>query len=164
KLTTRGRYAVTAMLDLALHDGAGPVALADIARRNRISPAYLEQLLAGLRRQGLVESTRGPGGGYRLAQTADRITVAHVIAAVNEAVDATRCGGARNCDDGGRCLTHDLWEELTEHIQDFLSSVSLGDLAERAQRRARGEYILGLLPPRSSMIREADQAVSLHAK
>jgi Rrf2 family iron-sulfur cluster assembly transcriptional regulator len=134
KLTTRGRYAVTAMLDLALHEGR-PVTLADVAGRNRISPAYLEQLLAGLRRQGLVESVRGPGGGYRLSQPAERITVARVIEAVNETVDATRCGGARNCHDGARCLTHDLWEDLTRHIQNFLGSVTLADLSARAARR-----------------------------
>ena len=135
KLTTRGRYAVAAMLDLALHHDARPVAMADIARRNRISPAYLEQLLGRLRRQGLVESTRGPGGGYRLARPADEITVAGVIVAVNESVDATRCGGARDCHDGGRCLTHDLWEDLTRHIQDFLESVTLAELCARATQR-----------------------------
>lgn len=137
KLTTRGRYAVTAMLDLALHQGAGLATLADIARRNRISPAYLEQLLAGLRRQGLVESVRGPGGGYRLARPAERITVARVIEAVNETVDATRCGGARDCRDGGRCLTHDLWEDLTRHIHDFLEAVTLAELCARASRETK---------------------------
>ncbi|HXG27850.1 MAG TPA: Rrf2 family transcriptional regulator [Nevskiales bacterium] len=136
KLTTRGRYAVTAMLDLTLHQNAGPVTLADVARRNRISPAYLEQLFASLRRQGLVESLRGPGGGYRLARPADEISVACVIAAVNEDVDATRCGGARDCHDGGRCLTHDLWEELTRHVRDFLESVTLAELGARHARRA----------------------------
>jgi Rrf2 family transcriptional regulator, iron-sulfur cluster assembly transcription factor len=134
KLTTRGRYAVTAMLDLALHEHAGPVPLADLARRNHISPAYLEQLFASLRRQGLVESVRGPGGGYRLARPAGEISVACVIAAVNEDVDATRCGGARDCHDGGRCLTHDLWEDLTRHIQNFLKSVTLAELCARSAR------------------------------
>ena len=140
RLTTKGRYAVTAMLDLALHTDAGPVAMADIAARNRISPAYLEQLLATLRRKGLVESLRGPGGGYRLRAQPETITVAAVIEAMNEDVDATRCGGERNCQDGERCLTHDLWEGLTQHIQDFLESVSLGELRDRHLRRLRGEY------------------------
>lgn len=144
KLTTRGRYAVTAMLDLALHDGTGPVAMADIARRNRISPAYLEQLLAGLRRDGLVESARGPGGGYRLARPADEITVARVIAAVNETVDATRCGGTRDCHDGGRCLTHDLWQDLTQHIHDFLEAVTLAELCARNAKRKTAANVLPL--------------------
>jgi Rrf2 family iron-sulfur cluster assembly transcriptional regulator len=148
KLTTRGRYAVTAMLDLALHEGKGPATLADIARRNRISPAYLEQLLAGLRRQGLVESMRGPGGGYRLSQPAENITVARVIEAVNETVDATRCGGARDCRDGGRCLTHDLWEGLTRHIQDFLESVTLAELCARAGREQAAPITATVVPLR----------------
>jgi Rrf2 family transcriptional regulator, iron-sulfur cluster assembly transcription factor len=158
KLTTRGRYAVTAMLDLALHDGAGPVALSDIARRNRISPAYLEQLLAGLRRSGLIESARGPGGGYRLARPADEITVARVIAAVNETVDATRCGGARDCHDGGRCLTHDLWEDLTHHIRDFLEAVTLAELCARNAKRK--------MPPEVMPLRRmtASRTVSLATK
>jgi Rrf2 family iron-sulfur cluster assembly transcriptional regulator len=144
KLTTRGRYAVTAMLDLALHDEDAPVALADIARRNRISSAYLEQLFAGLRRGGLVESARGPGGGYRLARPASEITVARVIAAVNETVDATKCGGARDCHDGGRCLTHDLWEDLTHHIHDFLEAVTLAELCARDAKRKTAASVLPL--------------------
>lgn len=134
RLTTRGRYAVTAMLDLALHAGGGPVSLADIARRNRISSAYLEQLLAALRRQGLIDSSRGPGGGYQLARPAGQISVACVIAAVNESVDATRCGGSRDCHEGGSCLTHDLWEDLTRHIRGFLEGVTLAQLCERSSR------------------------------
>lgn len=134
KLTTRGRYAVTAMLDLAMHHGHGPVALADIAQRHRISPAYLEQLLAGLRREGLVSSTRGPGGGYHLARSPEHISVACVIAAVDEPVDATRCGGTRDCHDGGRCLTHDLWEDLTRHIHNYLDAITLAGLCARAKR------------------------------
>lgn len=144
KLTSKGRYAVTAMLDLALHGREEPVALADIARRNRISAAYLEQLLSRLRREGLVESTRGPGGGYRLALAATSISVARVITAVNEDVDATRCGGERNCHDGGRCLTHDLWEDLTTHVRDFLESVTLAELAARAKRRRQPAQLLPL--------------------
>lgn len=144
RLTTKGRYAVTAMLDLALHDHEGPVSLGDIAARNRISPAYLEQLFASLRRNGLIESARGPGGGYRLALPAKAISVAGVIAAVNEEVDATRCGGARNCEDGGRCLTHDLWEDLTRHIHDFLEGVTLAELCERTARRRKPAKVLPL--------------------
>ena len=109
KLTTRGRYAVTAMLDLALHHDQGPVSLAAIAERQGISQSYLEQLFARLRRNGLVDGTRGPGGGYRLGRSENSISVADVIDAVNETVDATRCGGRRNCQGEHRCLTHDLW-------------------------------------------------------
>lgn len=131
KLTTKGRYAVTAMLDLALHDGQGPINLADIARRQEISLAYLEQLFAKLRRNSLVESARGPGGGYRLKRPADEISVLDVIAAVDEPVDATRCGGLENCQGELRCLTHDLWEELNARISEFFNSVTLGDLIQR---------------------------------
>lgn len=131
KLTTKGRYAVTAMLDLALHDGQGPINLADIARRQEISLAYLEQLFAKLRRNSLVESARGPGGGYRLKRPADEISVQDVIAAVDEPVDATRCGGLENCQGELRCLTHDLWEELNARISEFFNSVTLGDLIQR---------------------------------
>ncbi len=110
KLTTRGRYAVTAMLDLALHEGDGPVALGEIASRQDISLSYLEQLFSRLRRQGLVTSTRGPGGGYRLSRPAGEVSVAHVVDAVAERVEYTRCGGERNCQNHERCLTHDLWQ------------------------------------------------------
>ncbi len=125
RLTTRGRYAVTAMLDLALHYEQGPVSLTEIAERQGISHSYLEQLLAILRRNGLVDALRGPGGGYKLGRPANAISVADVIDAVNETVDATRCGGLRNCQDEHRCLTHDLWEELSNQVRDFLGNVSL---------------------------------------
>ena len=131
RLTTRGRYAVTAMLDLALHYDRGPVSLAAIAERQGISQSYLEQLFARLRRNGLVDGLRGPGGGYRLGRSGDEISVADVIDAVNETVDATRCGGQRNCHGEQRCLTHDLWEELSCQIRDFLSNVSLNELVRR---------------------------------
>ena len=131
KLTTKGRYAVTAMLDLAFHDGQGPINLADIARRQELSLAYLEQLFAKLRRNSLVESARGPGGGYRLKRPADEISVQDVIAAVDEPVDATRCGGQENCQGELRCLTHDLWEELNTRISDFFNSITLGELIRR---------------------------------
>lgn len=131
RLTTKGRYAVTAMLDLAMHQGAGPTALADIARRQGISLSYLEQLFARLRKRGLVSSVRGPGGGYNLAREGSGIHVAEVIAAVDENLDTTRCGGAGNCHNDGPCLTHDLWQDLSDRIYDYLSHVSLQDLVDR---------------------------------
>lgn len=131
KLTTKGRYAVTAMLDLALHDTGGPVALTDIAGRQGISLSYLEQLFAKLRRQGLVSSVRGPGGGYRLGAAADTISIAAVVSAVDEKVDATRCGGKKNCQGNERCLTHDLWQDLSGKIYQFLSGITLAQLVEQ---------------------------------
>jgi Rrf2 family transcriptional regulator, iron-sulfur cluster assembly transcription factor len=131
RLTTKGRYAVTAMLDLAVHNMGGPIALADISERQGISLSYLEQLFAKLRKTGLVASTRGPGGGYSLGKPAAEIAVADVIAAVDEAVDATRCGGLKNCQHDLPCLTHDLWEDLNYQIRNFLNGVSLGDLINR---------------------------------
>lgn len=131
KLTTKGRYAVTAMLDLALHAQEGPVPLADISQRQGISLSYLEQLFSKLRKKHLVDSARGPGGGYRLSRSAGEIPVADVITAINENVDARRCGGLANCQDDQPCLTHELWEDLSNQIYNFLSSISLGDLVER---------------------------------
>lgn len=131
KLTTRGRYAVTAMLDLALHQQQGPVALGDIAARQDISLSYLEQLFAKLRRNGLVLSTRGPGGGYRLNGTAESISVAQVVDAVDEPVEYTRCGGRRDCQNHERCLTHDLWEELNQHVRGLLEDRTLAGLCAR---------------------------------
>ncbi len=131
KLTTKGRYAVTAMLDLALRYEKGAVTLADIARRQGISLSYLEQLFAKLRRGGLVDSVRGPGGGYNLAREPGKISVAEIIVTINENIDATRCGGEKNCDGDETCLTHQLWEDLSKQIYDFLSGISLGDLVAR---------------------------------
>lgn len=128
RLTTRGRYAVTAMLDLALHYQSGPVSLAEIAERQGISQSYLEQLFSRLRKRGLVDGTRGPGGGYRLVKSSELISVADVIDAVDETVDATRCGGQRNCQGQQRCLTHDLWADLSTQIRDFLGNISLNEL------------------------------------
>jgi Rrf2 family iron-sulfur cluster assembly transcriptional regulator len=125
RLTTKGRYAVTAMVDLALNGERGRVSLAEIAERHGISQSYLEQLFAALRRQGLVDGTRGPGGGYQLGRPRSEISVADVIDAVDESVDATRCGGRRNCRGDQGCLTHDLWEELSRQIRQYLSSVTL---------------------------------------
>ena len=125
KLSTRGRYAVTAMFDIALHHDKGPVSLAEIAQRQGISLSYLEQLFASLRDQGLVKSTRGPGGGYSLAVDSAKIAIADVIDAVDESLDTTRCGGSGDCQDHQRCLTHDLWENLSNQIRSYLSGISL---------------------------------------
>jgi len=130
KLTTKGRYGVTAMLDLALNAGEGPVTLAAIARRQGISLSYLEQLFTRLRKQELVVSARGPGGGYSLRKPAHEIAVGDVITAVDEKVDAAGCNDRRNCDSDTRCLTHDLWQELSKNIRDFLNGISLGELLE----------------------------------
>ena len=131
RLTTKGRYAVTAMLDLALHHGEGPITLADIAQRQGISLSYLEQLFSRLRKRQLVSGVRGPGGGYTLGRGAAEISVAEVITAVDENVDTTRCGGAHNCQDNQKCLTHELWHDLSDRIHDYLSQISLDDLMRR---------------------------------
>lgn len=136
RLTTKGRYAVTAVLDLAIHQGKGPIALADIAQRQGISLSYLEQLFAKLRKRGLVLSVRGPGGGYNLARDAASIYIAEVITAVDENVDTTRCGGAHNCKSDGPCLTHDLWMDLSDRIYGYLNNISLSDLVERGVQEA----------------------------
>jgi len=133
RLTTKGRYAVTAMLDLAIHFDDGPITLADISRRQGISLSYLEQLFSRLRKQGLVVSARGPGGGYRLSREAAEIAVADVITAIDEKVDATRCGGLANCQDDQPCLTHELWSDLSQRIYDFLSGITLADLVNRRE-------------------------------
>ena len=140
RLTTKGRYAVTSILDLALHQDAGPIPLAGISARQDISLSYLEQLFAQLRRQGLVQSVRGPGGGYHLGKPADNISVAEVIEAVNETTDATRCGGASDCQNGETCLTHHLWMDLSEQIRDFLGDISLADLVLRQEIRSISEH------------------------
>lgn len=132
RLTAKGRYAVTAMLDLALNSLDGPVTLADISERQGISLSYLEQLFARLRKKGLVLSTRGPGGGYRLSRGSHQIPVVDVILAVDESVDVMKCGGEANCHgEGGQCLTHELWHELSQRIHDFLGGITLGELVER---------------------------------
>jgi len=131
RLTTKGRYAVTAMLDLALHAKEKPITLADISQRQGISLSYLEQLFSRMRKQGLVASARGPGGGYRLSRDANDINVAQVIAAVDEKVSVTRCEGRGDCHNGGPCLTHELWCNLSDQIYDFLNGISLGMLVEQ---------------------------------
>tara|TARA_Y100000994_G_C15494031_1_gene360573 strand:+ start:139 stop:630 length:492 start_codon:yes stop_codon:yes gene_type:complete len=131
RLTTKGRYAVTAMLDIALHNGQGPVSLADISQRQAISLSYLEQLFAKLRKNSLVSSVRGPGGGYELERESEAIYVAEIIDAVNESVDTTKCRGAGDCQGGEICLTHHLWEDLSDQIHSFLQSISLADLVTK---------------------------------
>ena len=135
RLTTKGRYAVTAMLDLALHAQSGPVSLADISKRQKISLSYLEQLFSKLRQNTLVASVRGPGGGYKLSRSSDEIFVAEIVDAVNESVDATNCGGKGDCQNGEVCLTHHLWCDLSEQIHNFLSNISLGSLVKRQEIR-----------------------------
>lgn len=131
RLTTKGRYAVTAMLDLAIHGDPEPVTLSDISLRQDISLSYLEQLFARLRRHGLVHSVRGPGGGYRLGRDTAAIAIVDIIDAVDESVDATKCQGQGNCQQGEICLTHHLWEDLSDQINDFLRGISLADLMQR---------------------------------
>jgi Rrf2 family iron-sulfur cluster assembly transcriptional regulator len=133
RLSTKGRYAVTAMLDLAVHEKLDPVTLSDISVCQGISLSYLEQLFAKLRKNGLVEGVRGPGGGYRLSRPSDQITVAQIITAVDEKVDAKRCGGKQDCQQGERCLTHELWDELSCRIYEFLNNITLSQFANRPE-------------------------------
>lgn len=139
RLTTKGRYAVTAMLDLALHAQVGPVSLADISKRQEISLSYLEQLFAKLRQNALIQSVRGPGGGYLLSRDASDVFVAQIIDAVNESIDATHCGGQGDCQQGEVCLTHHLWVDLSHQIHQFLSGISLASLLERHEVRMVAE-------------------------
>src|SRR6478672_5699472 len=148
RLTTKGRFAVTAMIDLALRSGKGPVTLAGISQRQAISLSYLEQLFGKLRRHEIVESIRGPGGGYSLARKADKVTVADIIIAVDEPLDATQCGGKENCHGadaatGARCMTHELWATLNEKMVDYLDSVSLQDLVDQ-QKHKNSEQVVVL--------------------
>lgn len=137
RLTTKGRFAVTAMLDLAMHEAKGndarPVTLAGVSERQSISLSYLEQLFSRLRRKGLVTSIRGPGGGYKLARAFADISVSEIINAVDEQIDATQCGGHENCRDEGRCMTHDLWATLNSKILDYLDGISLADMVASQQ-------------------------------
>ena len=135
RLTTKGRYAVTAMLDLAIHHGEGPVSLADISQRQEISLSYLEQLFAKLRRAELVRSVRGRGGGYELERGLATIFIAEIIDAVSESLDSTRCHGKADCQGGETCLTHHLWEDLSNQIHHFLDNISLADLVARGEVR-----------------------------
>src|SRR6202158_6109437 len=136
RLTTKGRFAVTAMIDLAMQDSSGPVTLAEISQRQKISLSYLEQLFAKLRRRALVDSVRGPGGGYCLAKDMAEVSVADIILAVDEPIDATQCGGKENCLDDRRCMTHELWAGLNAHIFAYLRSVTLEHLVQQQDKRA----------------------------
>ena len=135
RLTTKGRFAVTAMLDLALNGTDGPVTLAGISSRQKISLSYLEQLFGKLRRRELVESVRGPGGGYHLARDAAMVSVADIVRAVEEPIDSTQCGGRENCRDNQRCMTHDLWEELNSTVYGFLDGVTLSQLVDKQRTK-----------------------------
>ncbi len=135
RLTTKGRYAVTAMLDIALHQTAGAISVVDIAARQDISSSYLEQIFSRLKAAQLLRSRRGPGGGYEIARPLEQISVSDIVVAVGDGVDATRCHGAADCQDGVQCLTHDLWSDLSSEIDGFLRSVSLQALVERKQIR-----------------------------
>ena len=147
RLTTKGRFAVTAMIDLALRQGKGPVTLSGISQRQAISLSYLEQLFGKLRRHEIVESIRGPGGGYSLARRADKVTVADIIIAVDEPLDATQCGGKENCHGadaatGVRCMTHELWATLNEKMVDYLDSVSLQDLVDQQKQKNADQAVV----------------------
>ena len=150
RLSTKGRYALTAMLDLAIHHAEGPVTLAGISENQGISLSYLEQLFARLKRHGLVEGLRGPGGGYRLSRNPEDISVAEVITAIGEGIDATQCSGSENCQDGERCLTHELWTKLGNEIYDFLANITLAsficrDDVNEVIRRQQAEVGLSTL-------------------
>ncbi len=142
RLTTKGRFAVTAMIDLALRSGEGPVTLAAISERQKISLSYLEQLFGKLRRYSLVDSVRGPGGGYCLARPGSKITVADVVRAVDEQLDATQCGGKENCCDEERCMTHELWTTLNAKMYEYLASVTLADLVAKQLKKLGGDVSL----------------------
>src|SRR5574343_2045980 len=142
RLTTKRRFAVTAMIDLALRCNNGPVALASISERQQISLSYLEQLFGKLRRYQLVDSVRGPGGGYCIAKPLDKLTVADIIRAVDEQLDATQCGGRENCQDEHRCMTHDLWTTLNIKMFEYLSSITLAELVRREKQKHDGMAVL----------------------
>jgi len=156
KLSTKGRYAVTAMMDLAIHDRDGPVTLADISNCQGISLSYLEQLFAKLRQSNLVEGVRGPGGGYRLGKPASQISVADIVIAVDESLDNTRCKGNKDCDNGERCLTHKLWNDLSERLYEFLNDITLSEFISQPEIRkisqrqdTTASRIANMFPPRS---------------
>ena len=138
RLTTKGRFAVTAMVDLAMRHGEGPVTLAEISQRQKISLSYLEQLFGKLRRRALVDSVRGPGGGYQLARDMAQMSVSDIILAVDEPIDATQCGGKENCHDDQKCITHDLWANLNRHIFDYLGAITLKQLVDEQKAKLNG--------------------------
>ncbi|MFM9836045.1 MAG: Fe-S cluster assembly transcription factor [Methylophilaceae bacterium] len=150
RLTTKGRFAVTAMLDIALNEADKPVTLAGISERQDISLSYLEQLFSRLRRQGLVTSVRGPGGGYRLALPHNQISVSAIISAVDEQIDATQCAGKEDCHGAeGRCMTHDLWASLNYKILDYLSGVSLADMVNMQRDKSNADGTISFAPRRT---------------
>jgi len=157
RLTTKGRFAVTAMINLALRQDKGPVTLSGISQRQEISLSYLEQLFGKLRRHKIVESVRGPGGGYNLARKAEDVTVADIIIAVDEQLDATQCGGKENCqhskpERGGRCMTHDLWSTLNAKMVEYLDSVSLKDLADQQIQKNTEQNVVVMQSRRTHVV------------
>lgn len=150
RLTTKGRFAVTAMIDLALRSNNGPVTLAGISDRQKISLSYLEQLFGKLRRYKLVDSVRGPGGGYCLARPGGQISVADIVRAVDESLDATQCGGKENCKDEERCMTHELWTTLNAKMYEYLTSVSLADLVEQHLQKSGKDVVVLKTPKRTA--------------
>lgn len=170
KLSTKGRYAVTAMMDLAIHDQRGPVTLADISQCQGISLSYLEQLFAKLRQHGLVEGVRGPGGGYRLGKPAGQISIAEIITAVDESIDATRCLGTKDCHGGEKCLTHQLWEDLSGRLYEFLDNLTLASFINRPEVRmvahrqdTIASRIATMFPPRSAISASLSGGLSVPA-
>jgi Rrf2 family transcriptional regulator, iron-sulfur cluster assembly transcription factor len=152
RLTTKGRFAVTAMLDLAINGDAGPVALAGVSERQGISLSYLEQLFGKLRRHKLVSSVRGPGGGYCIARPLDLLSVADIVRAVDEPLDATQCGGRENCHDEHRCMTHELWTSLNTRMYEYLGSIPLSELVtkQRTRNALLAERDAGLVLPQAA--------------
>ncbi len=160
RLTTKGRFAVTAMIDLALNNASGPVTLADISERQKISLSYLEQLFGKLRRRSLVKSVRGPGGGYNLADRTDQVSVADIIIAVDEPIDATQCGGKENCQDEKKCITHDLWTDLNRHIFDYLRAVKLSELVDKQRTESSNVAVMQMHDNRSSAAKAKEPAAA----
>jgi len=160
RLTTKGRFAVTAMIDLALNNSTGPVTLADISERQKISLSYLEQLFGKLRRRALVTSVRGPGGGYNLANPTDQVSVADIIVAVDEPIDATQCGGKENCKDDKKCITHDLWTDLNKHIFEYLRAVKLSDLVAKQLRKSSEVAVMQIHDNRPSAAKAKEPAAA----
>jgi Rrf2 family iron-sulfur cluster assembly transcriptional regulator len=159
RLTTKGRFAVTAMADLAMSGSDGPVTLGDISERQRISLSYLEQLFGKLRRNSLVSSVRGPGGGYLLAKPASDMSISEIILAVDEPIDATQCGGKENCHDEQKCITHDLWTDLNRHIFDYLGSVKLSELVNKQTAKSSQVSVVELVDKRKQESRVTPAAV-----
>jgi Rrf2 family iron-sulfur cluster assembly transcriptional regulator len=158
RLTTKGRFAVTAMIDLAMRNGEGPVTLADISERQKISLSYLEQLFGKLRRRGLVSSVRGPGGGYNLARPTPDVSVADIIVAVDEPIDATQCGGKENCKDEQKCITHDLWADLNKRIFDYLGAVKLSELVAKQVKKSSEVAVMQIHDNRQNLAKPKEPA------